>query len=162
MTAPRIETGKAVFITYMIRDARGEIFEMSDVPIGYVHGAGGRLFETIETALEGKGVGDRVEVTLSPEEGFGYPNPELQFTDDIENVPEELRHLGAQLQAENDKGEVLDFRVTQIDDGTVTVDANHPLAGQRATFLVTVVAIRDATPDEIRTGEPGGPPVTLM
>src|SRR3990172_2783116 len=112
MTAPRIESGKAVYITYIIRDARGEIFEMSDVPIGYVHGAGGRLFEKIEAALEGKGVGDRVEVTLSPAEGFGYPNPDLQFSDDIENVPEELRHLGAQLQAENDKGEVLDFRVT--------------------------------------------------
>lgn len=110
----------------------------------------------------GKAIGDRVEVALTPADGFGEPDPELQCTDDIGNVPPEPRRCGAQLQAQNDKGETLDFRVTRIDADKLTVDANHPLAGQTVTFAVTIVAIRDATPDEIRAGHPDGPPATLV
>jgi FKBP-type peptidyl-prolyl cis-trans isomerase SlyD len=72
-----------VYLVYTIRDQQGELFEQYDLPVGYVHGVNGPLFAKIEHALEGKSVGERVEVTLSPADGFGEHKPELTFTDDI-------------------------------------------------------------------------------
>jgi FKBP-type peptidyl-prolyl cis-trans isomerase SlyD len=154
MSDPVVETGKVVSLSYVLRNERDEIVEYSDVPIAYVHGAGSDLFPEIEQAVQGCGVGDKITVSLSPEQAFGARNPDLTFSDDVENVPPELRRLGTQLEAQNDKGEALTFVVTHIEAGRLTVDANHPLAGQHVTFVVTVRDIRDATPEEIRSGRP--------
>jgi FKBP-type peptidyl-prolyl cis-trans isomerase SlyD len=145
-----------VSLTYTLRNQRGEVFEQTDMPVSYLHGHDSGLFEKVERALEGKRVGDRVEVSLGPDEGFGQHDPALTFTDDMENVPVELRRLGARLEAQNAKGEVLTFIVTHIENGKLTVDANHPLAGQTVKFNVTVQDVRDATPDELRAGQAGG------
>ena len=149
-----VSRNKAVFLTYVIIDQTGEVFEQYDMPIGYIHGANSELFEKIETALEGHRVGDSVEVELTPTEGFGEPDPGLIFTDDIANVPPEYRSLGALVEFENDAGEAMQFHVTKISNGKLTVDANHPLAGQTVTFKVDIVGIRDATLDEIANGKP--------
>lgn len=149
-----VARNKAVFLTYVIVDQAGEVFEQYDMPIGYIHGANSELFEKIETALEGHRVGDSVEVELNPADGFGQPDPGLIFTDDIGNVPPEYRTLGALVEFENDAGEAMQFYVTKIADGKLTIDANHPLAGQTVTFKVNIVAIRDATLDEIANGKP--------
>lgn len=152
MSEPIVSKNKVVSLTYTLRDQGGNVVEMSDLPVSYVHGGKSDLFEKIEAALEGRTVGEHVGVDLSPEEGFGYPNPELTFTDDVENVPPELRRVGVQLEAQNEKGEVLQFTVTRVEGGKLIVDANHPLAGQTVHFDVKVQAIRDATPDELRHG----------
>lgn len=154
MDIPTISRNKAVFITYSIVDARGEIFEQSDIPIGYVHGANSGLIEKVESALEGRRAGDRVEVTLSPAEGFGEHDESLTYTDSLANVPEQFRHVGAQVEFENDQGETKAFRVSRIGDGTLTLDGNHPLAGQSVTFVIQVLDVRDATLDEIANGTP--------
>lgn len=78
----------------MIRNARGEAFEISDLPAGYMHRTPNRMFPKLGRALADKTIGDRVEVTLTPADGFGKPDPELQFTDDIGNVPPELPGTG--------------------------------------------------------------------
>lgn len=150
----RIARNKVVYLTYIILDGSGELYEQYDMPIGYVHGANSDLFEKIEQALEGRSVGEVIEVTLNPDEGFGHPDASLTFTDDIENVPPEYRQLGATVEFENDAGEGIQFRVSKIADGKLTIDANHPLAGQTVTFRVTIVAVRDATLDEIANGKP--------
>jgi len=156
MVADTIRNGKVVSLTYRLFNERGDVFEQSDVPVSYLHGHNSGLFEKIEQALEGKQAGDDIQVTLNPEEGFGRRDPGLTFTDDLENVPPELRYVGAQLEAQNAKGEVLQFRVTAIEQGKLTVDANHPLAGQTVRFQVTIREIRDATPDELQRGLPSG------
>jgi len=156
MTADTIRNGKMVSLTYTLRNQRGEVFEQTDMPVSYLHGQDSGLFEKVERALEGKRTGERIEVSLGPDEGFGQHDPALTFTDSVENVPTELRHLGAQLEAQNPKGEVLTFVVTRIENGMLTVDANHPLAGQTVKFNVTVQDVRDATPDELRAGQAGG------
>jgi FKBP-type peptidyl-prolyl cis-trans isomerase SlyD len=89
------------------------------------------------------------------------PDPKLAFTDDLENVPPELRRLGLEFEAQNAKGETIMCRVTQINGDKLTVDANHPLAGQTVTFEVTVADIRDATAEELKTGRPLGGPGTI-
>lgn len=154
MSEACVSNHKVVYLTYEIHGPTGELLERSDIPIGYVHGANSDLFEKIEHNLEGCSVGDTVEVTLTPEEGFGRFKPELTYTDDIQNVPPEYRHVGAEVTFANDRGETITMVVSHIEGNRLTVDGNHPFAGKTVTFTVRVFGIRDATDDEIRNGVP--------
>lgn len=154
MPATRVAPHKVVSVTYLLRNQHGDIVDVRDLPVAYVHGAGSELFPQIEQALTGKTVGETIEVTLGPAEAFGAHDAKLTFTDDLENVPPELRQVGMEFEAQSPKGEAMLFRVTGIDNGKLTVDANHPLAGQTVTFVVTVQDIRDATDDERKAGRP--------
>jgi len=147
-----IAKDKVVSLTYAIHDQQGKTYEYTDVPINYVHGGKSDLFDKIEHMLDGKTIGDKVEVVLNADEAFGQHDPGLTFTDDLDNVAPELRRVGAQLEAQNADGEILQFVVTNVEDGKLTVDANHPLAGQTIKFLVEVKGIREATKQEATTG----------
>jgi FKBP-type peptidyl-prolyl cis-trans isomerase SlyD len=147
-----IKKDKFVSLTYTITDENDEILERIDMPVNYVHGRDSQVIDKVEIALEGHAQGDEVCVELSPEEGFGEHQAELTFTDDIDNVPHEFRHLGAEVEFQNDKGESRMFRVSKIEDGKLTVDGNHPFAGKMITYNIKVTAVRDATPDEITNG----------
>ena len=154
MTTQAIAKNKVVHITYSIVNQGGAVVEQRDMPIGYVHGCNSGIFEQVEAALEGRTVGDQVEVTVPPEEGFGPHDPNLAFTDDIDNVPPEFRYVGAEVEMQNENGDTMMFRVSKIEGDQLTVDANHPFAGQTVTFIVDVVDVRDATMDEIVSGMP--------
>ncbi len=147
-----IKRDKFVSLTYTITDENNEIVERIDMPVNYVHGRDSQVIEKVEQALEGCEQGDEISVELGPEEGFGEHQPELTFTDDIDNVPEEFRHVGAEVEFQNDRGESLMFRVTKIKNGKLTVDGNHPFAGKVITYNIKVATVRDATPDEIANG----------
>ena len=160
MTNQFIGSGKVVSFTYSIVDETGEIIEQSDLPISYVHGGQHDLFEKVEDELEGSVIGDTVEVSLTPEEGFGAHDPSLTYTDSLDNVPPEFHHVGAEVEMVNDQGDAKTFVVTHIEDGKLTVDGNHPMAGKVITFHIQVTAIRDATEEEMATGvEPMAMPV---
>ncbi len=152
----RVTRHKVVHITYQITDERGNVLERIDLPVGYVHGGKSNLFPQVEQSLDGCAVGDTVEVTLPPQEAFGYPDPGLTFTDAIDNVPPEYRRIGAEAMFQNERGETITMTVARVEDGKVVLDGNHPLAGKTITFHVTVADIRDASPDEIATGMPEG------
>lgn len=156
MTDERIEADKVVQINYKILDQDGSVLELMDMPIDYMHGRDSGLFQQIEEALEGCTAGDRVSVTLAPEEAFGQPDPELVITDDLQNVPSEFQELGKEVDFQSDQGDVKTFTVTDISNGTLTVDGNHPLAGKTLTFVVEVTKVRDATPEELAEGTPAG------
>ena len=96
-------------------------------------------------------------MAVSPEGGFGPHDPALTFTDDIQNVPPEFRRIGAEVQMQNEAGESKTFYVTAIDNGRLTVDGNHPFAGQLLQVHVTIREVRDPTEDEI--GQDGAPSV---
>lgn len=149
-----VANNKLVYITYSILDARGMIVEQHDVPVGYVQGANSGILPAIESAVAGRKIGERVEISLTPEEGYGLRDESLVFTDDLDNVPEQFRRVGAEVMFENASGETKVFYVTAIEDGKLTLDGNPSLAGQSVTCLVNVIDIRDATPDEIRNGRP--------
>lgn len=157
-----VAKNKVVSLSYVLRNQHGDIFEIRDLPVSYVHGSGADLFPKIEQALEGRAVGDRVAVQLTPADAFGEHDPKLTFTDDIENAPPELRRIGAEFEAQNARGESIMLTVTRIEGDRITVDANHPLAGQTISFEVTVQDIRDATPEEIANGRPAGDLPTLQ
>jgi FKBP-type peptidyl-prolyl cis-trans isomerase SlyD len=153
MKDQRISRNKVVQFTYTISDDNGNTIEQVDLPVQYVHGASSMgLIESVERALNGARVGDKVEASVPPAEGFGEHDPELTFEDDIENVPPQFRKLGAKVEMANDQGETKEFIITKLDDKKVTIDGNHPLAGKTAKFAVTVVSIREATAEEIKNG----------
>jgi FKBP-type peptidyl-prolyl cis-trans isomerase SlyD len=103
----------------------------------------------MDKAVAGKSVGDQVEVIVEPDDGFGAHDPNLTFTDDIANVPEQFRYLGAEVQMQNSEGDVKSFYVTRIEDGKLTVDGNHPLAGKNLKVNVTILEVREATPEDM-------------
>jgi FKBP-type peptidyl-prolyl cis-trans isomerase SlyD len=157
----QITKDKVVTVTYRVEDELGEVIERIDLPVSYVHGRDSGLVEKVELALEGKGAGDEVAVALSPADGFGEWDPAMTFSDAIENVPPQYRQLGAEAEFLNDEGETLKMVVTHVDNGTVTLDGNHPFAGKNITFHVKVLEVRDATADEIRNGVQQMPGSTL-
>ena len=128
-----VTQNKLVYITYSILDGRGMVVEQYDIPVGYVQGANSGILPAIESAVAGRKVGDRIEITLPPEEGYGLRDDSLVFEDDIENVPPQFRRVGAEVMFENEAGETKVFYVTSIEDGKLTLDGNPSLAGQSVT-----------------------------
>jgi FKBP-type peptidyl-prolyl cis-trans isomerase SlyD len=148
-----IQPGKYVALTYTIVDDKGDLVELHEMPIGFVYGSDTQLIGNMDKAVEGKRQGDQIEVDVPPELGFGEYDPNLTFTDDIDNVPPQFRQVGAEVQMKNDQGEARSFFVSRIEDGEVTVDGNHPLAGKHLTVRVTITEVRDAEPgEELMTG----------
>jgi FKBP-type peptidyl-prolyl cis-trans isomerase SlyD len=148
-----ISINKFVELTYRIIDqSNGEVIEQVEEPLGYVQGDNSLLFNQVTKELEGKLVGDEVEILLKAEDAFGKKADELIFTDDINNIPMEYRFIGASVTMQNDKGGTKDFIVSSIEDGKLTIDGNHPLAGKDIIFYVEILSIREATADEIIEG----------
>ncbi|MDC1419026.1 peptidylprolyl isomerase [Candidatus Thioglobus sp.] len=148
-----ISINKFVELTYRIIDqSNGEVIEQVEEPLGYVQGDNSLLFNQVTKELEGKCVGDEVEILLKAEDAFGKKADELIFTDDINNVPMEYRFIGSSVTMQNDKGGTKDFIVSSIEDGKLTIDGNHPLAGKDIIFYVEILSIREATADEIIEG----------
>ncbi|MFQ5642852.1 MAG: peptidylprolyl isomerase [Thiogranum sp.] len=152
MSKPVVGRHKVVAITYSILDDSGVVLEQSDIPVYYVHGGPNQMFPEVEEALDGRELGASVEVVLEPEKAFGPHDPNLTFTDAIENVPPEFRRVGAEVQMQNEQGETRKFIVSKIENDRLTVDGNHPFAGKTLTYVVTVADIRDATEEEKRKG----------
>lgn len=144
-----VRPGKYVSLTYSIADEAGAILEQTDLPVGYIHGGHTELIGGMDEAVSGRCAGDRVDLALSPEQGFGPHDPDLTFTDDLANVPPELRFVGAEVQMQNAQGEVRVFYVTAVGEHTLTVDGNHPLAGKALSVHVHIREVRDPTPDEL-------------
>jgi FKBP-type peptidyl-prolyl cis-trans isomerase SlyD len=148
MSEEIVKPGKYVGVTYVIRDDAGNVVEQHDVPLGFVYGSDTELIGGMDKAVVGKKVGDRVEVNISPDQAYGERDESLTFTDDVENVPEQFRRIGAEVQMQNEAGEIKSFFVTEIADGQLTVDGNHPLAGKQLIVQVTIAEVRDARPGE--------------
>ena len=146
-----ITKNKHVSFTYRILDENKNIVEQSDIPMEYQHGVDNAMFEKVENALEGKKAGEQIHVTLTPEEGFGQPNPSLIYTDDVDNVPVEYRSLGARPVFQNDKGDTREMLVTNIKDNKITIDGNHPYAGKTVTFIVDIISIQDTPISDINS-----------
>ena len=153
MTDQRISINKVVQFTYTILDEDSNVVEQVDLPVHYVHGASNvGLIEPVERALNGARVGDKIEATVPAAQGFGEYDASLTVEDDIDNVPPQFRKIGMKVEMANDDGETKEFVITKIEDGKVTIDGNHPLAGKTAKFVVSVLSVRDATADEIKNG----------
>jgi FKBP-type peptidyl-prolyl cis-trans isomerase SlyD len=148
-----IHDGKFVELTYEVIDRKsGHVLTGVEFPLGYVHGHNEILAPSVHEALEGKCAGDMIEVPIDGNRIFGPRDESLVFTDHLENVPEEYRHVGTSILMENDKGQTRSFIVTRMDSETLTVDGNNPLCGREVVFRLEVMTVRDATDEETKDG----------
>ena len=148
-----IQDGKFVELTYKVTDKKSEhVLTRVEFPLGYIHGHNEILAPSVHMALEGKSVGDVIEVPIDGNQIFGPRDESLVFTDRIENVPEAYRQIGTSILMEGDKGQTRSFLVTRVDDKTLTVDGNNPLCGREVVFTLEILTVRDATDEETRTG----------
>ncbi len=149
----RITDEMLVELTYRVTDSKsGQVLSTVEFPISYVHGHNDVLAPQVLEELEGKTVGDVIDVPIDCNQIFGPRDESLVFTDLIENVPEEYREIGTTIGMENEKGEVKNFIVTRIDDKSLTVDGNNPLCGRDVVFTLEILTVRNATNEEIEAG----------
>lgn len=141
-------------IEYTLTDNEGQVLDTSEgrEPLTYIHGEG-NLIPGLESALEGQNPGDSLSVTIEPAEAYGERDERL-----IQQVPMaafegvESVEPGMRFQATDEQGQGRVVTVTEVEGDEVTVDANHPLAGQPLNFEVSVVEVREATTEEIDHG----------
>lgn len=149
----KIEKNKVVTFDYILKDGEGNILEDTEGQgASYLHGYE-NLLAAVEAALEGKCPGDKVQVVVAPEEGFGEYDETLVVKFPIEEFGDEKPEVGQQIIMPNDEDEDIIFEIVEIKDGEVTLDGNHPYADLTLDFDITVVDVRDATPEEIEAGD---------
>ncbi|EIJ68551.1 peptidylprolyl isomerase [Pasteurella bettyae] len=142
-----------VGIAYQVRTEDGVLVDEAPAnqPLEYLQGHN-NLVIGLENALEGKSVGDKFEVRVKPEEGYGEYNENM-----VQRVPKNVfvgvddLEVGMRFIADTDMGP-LPVVITEVSDDEVVVDGNHMLAGQELLFTVEVVSAREATPEEIAHG----------
>jgi len=152
----RIAKHTVVSIDYTLTDDKGEVLDSSKgrEPLAYIQGTGS-IVEGLEEALEGKEKGASLKVSVSPAKGYGERDASL-----TQKVPRAMFDVekiepGMRFHAESDHGQRV-VTVTAVDAEHVTVDANHPLAGQTLNFEVNVVDVRKASEQELSHGHVHG------
>lgn len=154
----RIAKDTVVTLSYRVSDADGNIVDEGSEPIIYLHGGYGGLFPRLEESLEGKEAGHELCIKLQPEDAFGEYDAELVSIEEASLFPENVQ-VGMQFERvmDGDQDETMLFSVTDIADGKVVVDGNHPLAGMALVFDCTVADIRAASAEEMEHGHPHTP-----
>jgi len=151
-----IKQDKVALIEYTLTNQHGEQIDASNGnPLAYLHGHQ-NLIPGLEAELEGKVVGDKFTANIPAEHAYGERVDAL-----VQTVPssmfqgvEELE-VGMRFEAQSEQG-MHSVEITAIEEDQVTVDGNHPLAGEALTFDIEVVGLRDSTPEEVEHGHAHG------
>ena len=153
-----IADGVVALIHYTLKNGQGEVLDSSagGDPLPYLHGAS-NIVPGLEKELTGLAVGDKKDVDVAPEEGYGQPNPAMiqdvpreAFPEDAEVAP------GVQFLMQGEQGQPIPIWITAVEGDVVTLDANHPLAGQTLHFAIEVAGLRAPTDEEKSDGHPHG------
>jgi FKBP-type peptidyl-prolyl cis-trans isomerase SlyD len=155
----KIAANCVVSIQYKLTDDAGEILDSSEdgEPLVYLHGTGS-LIPGLENELAGKGAPDSLTVTIQPEDGYGVVNEDL-----IQTVPRsdfgavDKIEPGMRFEASGEDGQTQLIVVTDVAEDEITVDGNHPLAGEVLHFDVSIEEVRTATEEELSHGHAHGP-----
>lgn len=153
----QITANTVVSLHYTLRGDDGDLIDQAtpDEPFAYIHGMG-NIIPGLEKALEGKTLGDKLSVSIAPEEGYG-----LRDDEQVQSAPRSAFHgvdhieAGMQFQAETEYGTQL-VTVVAVNGEEVVLDGNHPLAGQTLNFDVEVADVRAATAEELDHGHVHG------
>jgi FKBP-type peptidyl-prolyl cis-trans isomerase SlyD len=151
----RVKMGRVVLLDYLVKIANGQVVETSagKGPIEYLHGAG-QILPALEKALEGLGEGEQAAFSIAPEEAYGE-----RKEDNIVSLPRNLFPTDVKLEpglclyARASGGQSYPITVREVKADMVTVDLNHPLAGQRLFFEVKICGVRPAGMQEIFSGK---------
>ncbi|KUJ75383.1 peptidylprolyl isomerase [Thiomicrospira sp. XS5] len=153
----KIEQNKVGMINYSLTDSEGNLIDSSNgQALAYLHGHS-NLIPGLEKELEGKTTGDKFNANIPAGEAYGEVEPNLVQ----EGVPKSMfqgvdnLEVGMRFEAQSEQG-VHSVEITDIQDETVTVDGNHPLAGKDLNFDIEVMGVRDATEEELEHGHAHG------
>ena len=143
-------------IEYTVKNTKGEVVDSNkgQAPLEFIAGKG-QIIPGLEKEVEKMEVGEEKTIVVPASEAYGERNEEL-----VETLPRsqfegiELQK-GMTLYGQSPDGQVIAVTVKDFDDQNVTIDYNHPLAGEDLTFDVKVVSKREATPEEALTGQVG-------
>ena len=149
----KVTKDSVVSLAYQVRTEDGVLVDEATInaPLEYLHGHGA-LIQGLEKALEGKSVGEKFDLFVPSEEAYGDFNENM-----VQRVPKEVfvgvdeLEVGMRFLADTDQGP-LPVEITEVGDDYVVVDGNHLLAGQNLNFNVEIVAIREATDEELTHG----------
>lgn len=152
-----IEKDKVVQFAYRLTDADQNILEDYDAskPMAYLHGHDNML-DKLEGAMNGKSTGDKLQVTLEPEDAYGERREDAQ-----QRVP--IKHLlggkkwrkGMIATVQTEQGK-LQVTVLKVGKFMAMLDFNHPYAGKTLTFDMEILGVRDATNEELHHGHAHG------
>lgn len=150
---------RVISFHYTLTDSSGEVIDTSrdqNVPFSYLEGMG-QIIPGLERALALLSVGDKRKIEVAAADAYGVMDDQLIVQVPREKLPNssELQE-GDQFQASGPNGEVLLFRVIEIQQDQVKLDGNHPLAGEDLVFDVELLGVRDATPEELAHGHAHG------
>lgn len=153
-----IEQNAVVTLEAELKDSDGSALGSESETMVYLHGQHGGIFPLVEQGLTGKHVGEAFSISLQPEDAFGEYDEELIRVEPQSVFPANVT-VGMQFEGVP-PGEVDDrwivYTVTDIADGQVVIDGNHPLAGERLLFSCVVKDIRAATAEELSHGHVHG------
>ena len=155
----KIASNKVATLHYTLKDDKGALIESSsgNEPLTYIHGMG-NLIPGLESKLEGKQAGEKLSVVVKPEDAYGERDEEMiEVVDRAEFDDGEELEVGKEFQYDDEEGNVFKVRVVSITDTKITIDGNHPLAGQTLAFDVEVLEVRDASKEELEHGHVHGP-----
>lgn len=154
----KIEKNKVVAIHYKLTDGDGNLLDTSEgkTPLPYIQGIG-QLISGLESQLEGKSQGDKVNAVVEPKDAYGEYREDMVFEVEKSGFrgDEELK-VGMQVEVELDQGKSVAV-VSKIEGEKVSLDLNHPLAGQTLHFDVEIMEVREATDEELSHGHVHGP-----
>jgi FKBP-type peptidyl-prolyl cis-trans isomerase SlyD len=151
-------SNKVISIEYTLNDANTN--EQLDTNVGgnpleFISGMG-QIIPGLEKEIENAAEGDKCDVMVKPEDAYGEYNDEA-----VQNLPrEQFAGIdlveGMNLYGSSEDGQTVQVTVKSFTDAEVTIDYNHPMAGRTLMFSVAVLAVREATAEEIQTGVVGG------
>ena len=153
-----IKKDSVVSLSYTLKNENGEELDRSEsaTPLAYMHGHG-QIVPGLEDVLEGLAIGDKKEVTVTPQEGYGEVQPQLKIKVSRNKFPADVNiEPGMQFSSKMEDGREIPFTVQAIEDGAVMLDGNHLLAGETLHFSVEVVEVRPATTEELQHGHVHG------
>jgi FKBP-type peptidyl-prolyl cis-trans isomerase SlyD len=153
-----IENNQVVGIEYELKEKGGsEILDSSkgQPPLEFIVGKG-QIIPGLEKEIIGMEQGEQKQITVPASEAYGEINP-----DAVDELPKEQfagidLQPGLPLYGQGDGGETIQVVVKEVKDNSVIIDYNHPLAGKDLVFDVKIESVRDATDDELISGQVGG------
>ena len=153
----QIAQNKVAVVTYTLTNAGGAVLDEANEaqPFAFIAGVG-NIIPGLDEAMAGKVAGDAVQVTVAPEDAYGERLDELtqvvpmEMFQGVDNI-----EIGMQFQAQTEQGMSV-VTVAKVEEEQVTIDGNHPLAGETLNFDVKVLEVRDATEDELEHGHVHG------
>jgi FKBP-type peptidyl-prolyl cis-trans isomerase SlyD len=147
-----IRQDRVVRLGFRVKDQQsGSLLQYGD-DLVYLHGGYGGAFPKVEQAMEGCRVGARIEVSLSPAEGYGEHHPELVIRLPSDEFSDGLPRAGEAVDGELPDGRSMTFTVSEVAEGTIVLDGNHPFAGKHLVFDFEVLEVRASSEAERSAG----------